>query len=84
LSRLKTPEGEVDLDAVGIEHLPVEIVGQSFAFRSWLISELQPARLIVKPLYAVSHYLECWLFRLSSALSKFSNLPGHQTISVSE
>jgi hypothetical protein len=32
-----------DLAAVWIEHLPVEIVRQSFA-RSWLISELQPAR----------------------------------------
>jgi hypothetical protein len=29
---------------VGVEDLAVELVGQSFAYLSWLIPELQPAR----------------------------------------
>ena len=44
LKPLEYPEWEVDLDAVRIEDLPVEIVRQSFAYHGWLISELQPAR----------------------------------------
>ena len=44
LETLEYPEGEIDLDAVGVEDLAVELVGQSFAYLSWLIPELQPAR----------------------------------------
>jgi hypothetical protein len=46
---LEYPVWEIDLDAVWVEDLPVEIVGQSFAYESWLIVELQPARVEFEP-----------------------------------
>ena len=44
LEPLEYPEGEIDFDAVRIEDLAVELVRQSFAYLSWLISEFQPTR----------------------------------------
>jgi len=47
LEPLEYPEREIDLDAMRIEDLAVELVRQSFAYLSWLILELQPARVSV-------------------------------------
>ena len=44
LESLENPEGEIDLDAKRVEDLSVELVRQSSAYLSWLIWELQPAR----------------------------------------
>ena len=38
--QLEYPVWEIDLDAVWVEDLPVEILRQSFAYKSWLILEL--------------------------------------------
>jgi hypothetical protein len=43
LSQLEDPEGEIDLDAVGVEDPAVEFVGQSFANQQ-LIDFGTPAR----------------------------------------
>jgi len=43
LEPLEYPEGEVDLDAGGIENLSVKVVGQSFAYRQ-LVDFGAPAR----------------------------------------
>ena len=41
---LERPEWEIDLDSVWIDYLPVEIEDRDSPMVSWLISELQPAR----------------------------------------